>query len=243
MVNASVGWAVGNYGIFKTTDGGTSWNSQLTPSTALYSILFADAYTGWAVGGYGNTYSTTDGGTNWTPKTNDIGNFRCLCGINSSTIWVVGDNSTIYKSTDGGSTWIKQLTNVNSNFYAVQFVDANNGWVVGDNGAILHTTSAGVVLVGDKPSAVLPARFELFQNYPNPFNPTTTISFNLPSAGFTALKIYDIVGREAATLLSQEMSVGGHSVRWNASALASGIYFYQLRSGNYISTKKLVLLK
>ena len=243
MVSSSIGWVVGSGPIYKTTDGGTSWNSQMSPTNILYSVIFADANVGMAVGAYGNTYSTTDGGANWTAKPNIVGNYRCAHGMNSSTIWVVGDNSNIYKSTDGGAAWNKQLTSVNSDFYAAEFVDANNGWVVGSNGTILHTTSGGVAAVGDKPSQVLPTRYELLQNYPNPFNPTTTISFALPAAGFTTLKIYDIVGREVAALISGEMTAGSHSVRWNASAMASGIYFYQLRSGSATVAKKLVLMK
>ena len=89
----------------------------------------------------------------------------------------------------------------------------------------------------------LPTKFSLKQNYPNPFNPTTTISFSLPSKSFASLKVFDLIGREVATIVSEEMSAGNYTKQWNAAALTSGIYFYRLQSGTFTETKKLVLLK
>ena len=88
-----------------------------------------------------------------------------------------------------------------------------------------------------------PTRFDLKQNYPNPFNPTTTIPFSIPSNSYVSLKIYDLLGREIATIVSEEMPAGSYSRQWNASELSSGIYFYRIQAGNFIETKKLVLLK
>lgn len=83
----------------------------------------------------------------------------------------------------------------------------------------------------------------LFQNYPNPFNPSTTISFNLPNAEFTSLKVYDILGKQVAVLCEEELVSGNHSIIWDASNNSSGIYFYKLISGNYSETKKMILSK
>lgn len=244
MVSANIGWVVGSGPIFKTTDGGTSWNSQSNPSNTLYSVLFADAFTGGAVGAYGYTYRTTDGGTNWTTQPNTTGNFRCLCGINSLTIWVVGDNSNIYKSTDGGSTWIKQLTNGYSNFYAAQFVDANNGWVVGDNGTILGTTCGGsVTSVWENRSDEIPRAFSLYQNYPNPFNPSTVIDYQIATRSLVSLRVYDLLGREIATLVNEEKSPGMYKARWDANTVSSGVYLCRLQAGNNTKTIKLVFLR
>ena len=95
----------------------------------------------------------------------------------------------------------------------------------------------------DVTSSSIPSAFTLLQNYPNPFNPSTDISFNLPSRSFVTLKVFDLLGREAATLVSKELPVGYHSQRWNAENMPSGIYFYRLQSGTYSETKKLLLLK
>lgn len=88
-----------------------------------------------------------------------------------------------------------------------------------------------------------PGKFELRQNYPNPFNPTTTISFTLPSKSFVSLKVFDVLGREISTLVSEEMPAGTYTRQWKAGRLASGVYFYRLQTGSFTETKKLVLLR
>jgi pectate lyase len=91
--------------------------------------------------------------------------------------------------------------------------------------------------------ALAPRTFELYQNYPNPFNPSTTISFNLPFRSFVSLKIFNLLGREIACLISENLSAGNYSQQWNAWNLSSGIYFYRLQAGSFIETKKLIFLK
>ena len=89
----------------------------------------------------------------------------------------------------------------------------------------------------------IPKKYSLSNNYPNPFNPETKINFVLPEDGLTKLLIYDLRGREVARLIDRNLNAGEHSVSWNASRFASGIYFYRLTSGDFVSTKKMVLLK
>jgi hypothetical protein len=89
----------------------------------------------------------------------------------------------------------------------------------------------------------IPREYKLAQNYPNPFNPSTKISFALPKAGNVELKIYDILGREVTTLVNEFRIAGNYTVDFNASNLASGVYFYRIKSGDFIDTKKMVLMK
>jgi hypothetical protein len=89
----------------------------------------------------------------------------------------------------------------------------------------------------------VPAEFSLLQNYPNPFNPSTTITFTLAGEGNVTLTVYDVMGREAASLLSGRMAQGKHSVMFDASTLSSGIYFYKLTAGGKSLTRKLMLIK
>ncbi len=96
--------------------------------------------------------------------------------------------------------------------------------------------------VGDE-NNTLPKTYTLDQNYPNPFNPTTTIKFSLPQNGFVTLKIYDMLGREVATLVNREMQASYQTVEFDASHLASGVYVYRLKVNNFISAKKLMLMK
>ena len=88
-----------------------------------------------------------------------------------------------------------------------------------------------------------PAQFELGQNYPNPFNPATTISFSLPKPNHVRLKIFDVRGRDVASLIDEVMNAGTHSVRWHANNSASGVYFYALKSGSFQQTRKMTLLQ
>jgi hypothetical protein len=86
-------------------------------------------------------------------------------------------------------------------------------------------------------------RYSLSQNYPNPFNPSTSISWQLPEAGLVTLKIFDVLGREVKTLVNEELTAGKHETAFDASLFSSGVYFYQLKSGKYVETKKMVLMK
>ncbi|MDD1750072.1 MAG: T9SS type A sorting domain-containing protein, partial [Methanothrix sp.] len=89
----------------------------------------------------------------------------------------------------------------------------------------------------------IPLEFSLAQNYPNPFNPSTTIRYGLPSPSRVRLLIHDLLGREIKTLVDDEQIAGWQEVRWDASGIASGVYFYTLRAGNFVQTKKLVVMK
>jgi len=89
----------------------------------------------------------------------------------------------------------------------------------------------------------LPKKFNLEQNYPNPFNPTTTIKYQIPDLSFVSLKIYDVLGNEIATLINKEKTAGNYQVEFDGANLPSGIYFYRLRAGGFVETKKMLLLK
>jgi hypothetical protein len=89
----------------------------------------------------------------------------------------------------------------------------------------------------------VPNAFSLSQNYPNPFNPTTNIKFAIPQASFVTLKVYDMLGREVASLISEEMTAGSYTVDWNALNFTSGVYFYKISAGNFTDTKRMVLIK
>ncbi len=97
-------------------------------------------------------------------------------------------------------------------------------------------------LVGGDPAP--PGRARLLQNYPNPFNPVTTIRFTIPpGAAHTSLKVFDLLGREVATVVDEELSPGGHSVGFDGSGLASGVYIYRLRWGAGTETRRMVVLR
>ncbi|MBT8380687.1 MAG: T9SS type A sorting domain-containing protein [Ignavibacteria bacterium] len=135
-------------------------------------------------------------------------------------------------------------------FYDIVFTDENSGWIYGGGGGtlthIFRTTNGGVgglVSVEDNQSKFKINNYILEQNYPNPFNPNTTIKYQIPELSFTTIKVYDVLGNEVATLINEELSAGEYENEFDATDLTSGIYFYQLLTGEFIQTKKMVLLK
>ena len=121
------------------------------------------------------------------------------------------------------------------------------GGLRNDMGAYGSSNIAGSIMtsVGEDVNSAnaIPYRFVLNQNYPNPFNPSTEIRYQTPEVSRVTLKVFDVLGREVATLVNEVKEPGGYSITWNAIDLPSGVYFYRLTAGNFSATKKLVLLK
>ena len=117
---------------------------------------------------------------------------------------------------------------------AFKNVDWTSGW---------SSLNIKVVGVEDEQNGIIPTTFTLNQNYPNPFNPTTTIKFSVPQSGNVRLTVYNALGQEITQLVNEQKTAGNYSVEWNAANVSSGIYFYQLESGNIVITKKMALLK
>ena len=127
-----------------------------------------------------------------------------------------------------------------------------NLWVGYNNGYLAVFNPEGITNIKNSPQDI-PVKYFLYQNYPNPFNPTTTIKYSIPTSsplakgrtevGFVSLKVYDVLGREVATLVNEKQSPGNYEVTFNAVGLPSGIYFYKLTAGNFTEAKKMVLMK
>lgn len=252
------GWAVGDYGyIYKSTDGGISW--QLVTQAVfldgifeapLRQVYFATEDSGWVAGGLGGTQvigRTTDAGNTWQFDLELAGStLHGLWFIDSERGWAVGGWGMIFYTSDGGNNWtLQQQVVVNYDkpgLESVCMINENEGWIVGRKGMILKTTKGGLTSVENSLEGV-PSGFKLFQNYPNPFNPTTTISFQLPNSSFVTIRVFDILGREVATILNDIKPAGTHEFEFNASGLPNGIYFYQFQAGAVVETKKFVLLK
>ena len=106
-----------------------------------------------------------------------------------------------------------------------------------------YSNEASLTVTGIDGEGGIPTKYSISQNYPNPFNPTTQIEFGIPYAGNVEIKLYDILGREAAMILNEHRSAGRYKVEFNAGGLTSGMYFYKIVSGNYSEIKKMILLK
>jgi hypothetical protein len=113
------------------------------------------------------------------------------------------------------------------------------GW--GPYSATWSFTTQPVVSVPERGGA--PAEFALSQNYPNPFNPTTRITIAIPHAVFVTLEVYNLLGERVAVLVNGEREAGYYAEQFNAEGLASGMYFYKLQAGDFVQTRKLILLR
>ncbi|MDX1371653.1 MAG: M1 family aminopeptidase, partial [Nitrososphaeraceae archaeon] len=143
---------------------------------------------------------------------------------------------------DGTDSTYSMWNNVNDEWFNIPCYKEPTNLIFDPNRNIVIKI-ANTILVSVEDDGQIPLEFNLEQNYPNPFNPSTTIKFTLPEKEFVTLKIYDVMGNEVAILLSEEKSIGSHSVEFNAVGLASGTYFYKLQAGNNIETRKMLLLK
>jgi hypothetical protein len=116
---------------------------------------------------------------------------------------------------------------------------ASDGKIVGST---MYKFNGVITSVANSDQA-LPQKYALTQNYPNPFNPSTSFTYELSKAGFVSVKVYDLLGREVATLVNEFKQAGSYPATWNAASFGSGVYFYKMQSGSFTSTKKMILMK
>lgn len=181
---------------------------------------------------------------------NEFINYKVkLIDVNTNTILTVFDDITFnhenlqpYASlqynvnTNGiGNKTVKLVLDIEDNFNAVYSVTS-----LIDDAEILQKSSRINVDLGENINVT---EYDLFQNYPNPFNPVTTIVYQIPKDGLVTLKIYDILGREVKTLVTEVKTKGRYEVTFNAGSLASGLYIYEIKSGSYKASKKMTLIK
>lgn len=142
----------------------------------------------------------------------------------------------------GADTTVRVMNDANSQLFSFFFNRQPTSVVFDPNNDIVIKTATISVGINNTPS-IIPARFAVYQNYPNPFNPTTNIKFEIPKNTFVTLKVYDVVGKEVATLINEERNAGSYNVDWNASFYPSGVYFYSFKAGNFTETKRMLLIK
>ena len=218
-------------------DAGNSYNS----------IHFVDNSNGWAVGNGGVIIHTVDG-IHWNgqinPDTISGRDLNDVYFINSIEGWSVGNNGILLHTTNGGGTpngnWMIEGQTVAAGklLRAVFAVDNHTVYVVGNNAFLKYTQVTGVGEGQDVPTS-----FALHQNYPNSFNPTTEIRYQTSEVSHVSLKVYDILGREVATLVDGVEEAGYKSVKFDAGGLSSGVYLYQLKAGAFVASRKLLVLK
>jgi hypothetical protein len=239
----------GDSGVYLSTNSGTNWravNNGLpvnTYVTALAGIPNGDGSIHLLAGTSAGVYRTTDNGATWSAANAGMPasavNTFAVTGTNIfAGIWYQG----VYLSTNGGTTW----TEVNSGLVDPSVTCLTTGGThlyAGTESGLWKRPISDMVTTVSHRTDQTPNTFSLEQNYPNPFNPGTIIRYQLPMVNYVSLKVYDLLGREVATLVNEVKLPGSYTVEWNASGLASGVYFYRLRAGDFADVKKLVVLR
>jgi len=235
------------YGLWKLPAGDTAWVSLGVFSIYTFFIASNDYL-------YTDQARSTDNGVTWTNM--PLGNMAYSYAENSQGHLFAGTfnfGSGVKRSTDYGESWESINSNIPAQDVRCVAIDGADFLYAGPWGySLFKTTTSTVTSV--ETERQLPEAFYLEQNYPNPFNPSTKIKFSIPDVGsglaLTVLKIYDILGNEITTLVNEYKTAGRYEVEFDSNRhsrgggnLTSGVYFYQLRYGEYLSTRKMILLK
>lgn len=226
--------------IFHSSDFGSNWFQQ-TSAIDCSAIWFNTKSSGLA-GGI-NLYLTSNGGLNWSIITLPGATGR-ISGITGKDnyYWVTYGNK-IFKSSDNGEHWAVDFT-APEQFKGLSIAKQDgsingNIWAITDSGIFKYGLTTRIVPIYNS----IVNEYSLKQNFPNPFNPETKINFAIPNNNFTTLKLFNMEGKEVASLVNEVLKSGNYSVNFNGSALSSGIYIYELKSGDFFSTKKMILIK
>lgn len=276
FINSQTGWIAGDVYtnppgfhskvIFKTVNGGLNWEEIYRGSeTGLNSVNFCSSINGWSVGNR-EILTSYNGGSNWVSQAvfgghNSNYYLKSVFFSNTLTGWVAGGkletfgpeySSVLLKTTNGGINWFEKLISANENNYqlnSVFFVNETTGWTVGNGGTIFKTIDGGSTDIKSK-NEVTPDSYSLEQNYPNPFNSVTSIKLQVTSYKFVKLIVFDMLGREVATLINEKLQPGTYEVTFDAGDLPSGVYFYKLTVADpmvtgqvFTDTKRMVLIK
>jgi hypothetical protein len=175
-----------------------------------------------------------------------------LSGVAVSAIGSNGNTDNLYSTTGSNGSYL--ITNLDAGSYAIAADKigfnsaALNNITIDYSLGIFNSNNANLVLSDNtvtdvQTNPVLHGNFELGQNYPNPFNPSTIIKYSIPANSFVQIRVYDVIGREVSTLVKAQMNAGTYNVTFNADNMPSGIYFYRIEAGNFVQTRKMILLK
>ena len=230
-------------GVFRSTDNGDNWvqiglTNKFVQAFSINSS--GHIFAGTAENG---VFRSTDNGNSWTQISTGISNINVQSlAINSADHIFAGDpENGVFRSTDNGDNWTEINTGLTNTIVNSLAINSTSHIFAGTFDVVFRSLEATISVrevAGDMLSS-----FRLNQNYPNPFNPETVIDYALPSPREVSLIIYDIRGRKVAQLVNSLMPAGYHSATWDASGFASGIYFYRIQTGDFIQTRKMLLLK
>jgi photosystem II stability/assembly factor-like uncharacterized protein len=256
----AVGGFIDNAGVvWRTSNSGQLWKAYGIAPDIFDDFLFIDSINTLALSADRERFypigilkfNINNNALSYT-ELDDYGRVTSIAKRTPTEIWgtLACDTSFIF-SIDGGSNWRFLSTKDSLCYFAAAFTDSLHGIIAGEGGYILKYVPENPVSV-ENADSYTPFDFVLEQNYPNPFNPSTKIRWQSPISGLNSLKIYDVLGNEIAVLVDDYKSAGSYEVEFNVvqtssvaahPSITSGIYFYRLRIGSFVETKKMLLLK
>jgi hypothetical protein len=230
-------------GAYVSTNNGTNWAlTYLDKECWSFAKISNDIFVGTNHG----VYSSTNNGLNWVSINNGLVNYPSVSCLIVSGMNIIGGGVGIFLSKNNGVNWIYKYDGFTDTPYVTSLTISGNYIFAGVWGESVWRREiselTGVQIISSK----LPEEYTLYQNYPNPFNPSTKIKFDVRAKGdkeFVTLKIYNVLGKEVSTLVNESLASGSYEVTWNGESINSGTYFYKIQIGNYIETKRMVLLK
>jgi photosystem II stability/assembly factor-like uncharacterized protein len=233
-------------GFYRSTDRGSTWSAIAGTDglTQINSIVQDSASIVLAATAGSGIMRSADMGLSWKPSNAGLTDLavRTVSRLSNGLLFA-GTEKGGFVSQDHGLSWTSVTSGGPFRSAGSVFADANGTVYVATEAGLFKTVSLVPTSIHPVNESIARPDFSLAQNYPNPFNPSTTISFYLKSRTFVSLKIFDIMGREVASIISQELSAGNHTRNWNAEGLPSGAYFYRLQAGSFTESKRLSLLR
>jgi hypothetical protein len=245
----------GGSGIHVSTDAGAHWTFLAqSPAWVRSMVVMRNPMGGFFVFAAtdGRIFRSSDNGTVWIavntglPQDPYINVLAAYDTVIFSGLHDFADRALFY-SLDAGAHWILGTVGLNPSCWGIQSFAVSGSNVFAGTGSCEPSVwrrplSEMITGVKDR-DAQDPSGFSLEQNYPNPFNPATVISFQLPVSSFVSLRVYNLLGQEVATLVSEERQPGSYEVFWDASNSPNGMYFYRLRVGSFSETRKMMLIR
>ncbi len=237
-------------GLLFSTNHGNSWQNTTFDAGYVESVVFDE--NGKLYSSHNKSvYKSTDMGASWLEIfTSNNYFYGKLLPIDDNHIFLI-NLGYMYRTIDGGSVWdtistfINQVTYLNDIYFSSDsalYLTSDIGVFKSfDFGDTWNPVELGISSVSSDEST--PENFKLEQNFPNPFNPSTTIRYELPQDGVVTIDIYDILGQKAKTILNEFRRADRYEVTFNSTGLASGIYIYRMKVNDFITSKKMVLLK
>jgi len=228
-------------GLYVSSNGGIDWtslglqNMRVTALAIKDSTIFAGTY-------QNGVYLSTNNGITWTSSSIGISEWSVQCfAVYGQNIFVVSSGK-VYLSKDNGSLWKNRNDGLPSD---ISYITLNDQYIYASTNShgVFRRSINDILTSVNEDQNKLPNSFSLSQNYPNPFNPTTTINYSVPTASHVIIKVYDLLGRQVATLVNDNNPAGNYSVKFDGSKLVSGVYFYRMEAGSFSQTKKLILMK